>query len=353
MNYTYYRRYQPRKKKSSFKSFFWLVVFLVLITLFCKACVGFVMDLAEEKRDEAILSVNRGEAEVLLWGQNDWQSTADSQIILEGDSVRTSEGSTVTLALHNGTELRIDENTHLVFSEVLVEGDDDFVMIELKDGRVWLEQIAKEKGQMELTVQTDVLNVISLQGSFLISNLVDDEYLYVLDGQATVEFADRTAGSIIEEVVVEEGNKVAMSDARQRQLLNREDILLFEEYMDELAVDEFVMWNVGTWSYTVESEPEDEPVEEEPEPEEDEIEETSEPEEVTPEEPEPEPELEEEPEVTEELKISISSPLNGVTITETEIAIEGVIAAGYADEVYVTWSGNGLQVLGMWLTQII
>ena len=326
MNYTYYRRYRPRKKQSGFGSFFWLVIFIVVIVLLLKACVSFVSGINEEKRDEAVLSLERGSAEVLLWGQDEWVAVSDSQIILEGDSVRTGVGGYVDLLFHNESVLKLDGGSQVVFSECLTDGENDLIKVELIDGRVWLEQVPKEKGQMEIVVQTDVMNINSMSGEYLASNLVDDEYVYVMDGQATVEFVDRGEGEtrlervVIETVILAEDYKVEMSDAKQRALLARDNVTLSEVVEeDDLDGDEFVAWSMGR--VLVEEVEEEEVV----------VEEEEEVEEV----------VEEEVVVEEGLVIGISSPDSPITISEDAIAIEGYVSSGVADEVYVTWSGNG------------
>ena len=272
MNYTYYRRYKPQqRKKSSFRSFFWLVVFLVLIALFSRACVSFFSVLTEEQRDDAVLSIERGDVSVILWGQSETEVASDSQIILKGDSVLTGEDSYALLRFQNGTELSIDENSHLVFADAVVGDDSDSLLLELRDGRVWLDHVPKETGQLQITLQTDVMDVVTISGQYLASNVPDSEYLYVFEGQAETDFVDRSSfnadGSdkVIETEILDPGEKVTMSDNKQRALLSRENLVLTEEREEgELAGDEFVMWNLGT--LILDEEPEEEEIVEEEEP---------------------------------------------------------------------------------------
>jgi hypothetical protein len=357
MNYTYYRRYQPQKRKSSFGSFFWFVLFLVLMILALRACISVVSNLNEEKRDEAILSVNQGSAELLLWGQNDWEDAADSQIVLEGDSVRTGEGAYVTLEFYNGSELRLDENTQLNFASVEVTEDADEIVLQLVDGRAYLDHEPLERGEMDIELRTDIMNLGSIGGEYLVSNLVDDEYVYVMDGQVTAEFVDRFQsngssdddGAVIETVILNDGSKSVFNDSKQRALLDRDNVTLSGEIEDgELLGDEFLMWNMGTLEVEEEVVVEAEVVVEEEVAEEEEL--VEEPEEiadvvedeiVTEIVAEVETESDEAIVSDEALSISITSPDWPLTVTETAVAIEGQVVSGEADEVYVTWSGNG------------
>jgi len=303
-----------------------------VIVLLCKACVSFIAGVNEEKRDEAVLSLEKGSAEVLLWGQDEWVAVSNSQIILEGDAVRTSEDGYVSLEFYNGAELKMDGTSELVFTEVEtreMDGPDEyFIKLELSDGRAWLEHGATDVDYWEIELRTDVMNVSSLRGEYLLSNAVDDEYIYVMDGQVTVDFVDRSGDvdSVIETVILGEGYKSEMSDSKQRALLSRENVSLSEEMgEDDLLGDEFVSWNMG--AVVVEEEVE-EPEEDLTVGEEDEL--------LT-----PGRNLEDEEEIVQDLVIGVSSPVSGVVIQEDAIAIEGYVSSGEVSRVVVTWSGNG------------
>lgn len=329
-NYTYYRRYRPSQKRKSFKSFFWLVAVLVVLLLILRACVGVITHHKQEKRDEAILSINKGSAQLLSFGESRSKAAADSQILLEGDSVSTAGNSWVTLTFYNGTRVIMDSNTQLSYSHYDSVDFDDTVVLELLSGRVWLDPMPNEQGVFEVEVQSKSINVIASngQGQALIANLDQGELVYSIEGQVALEFVERNAEDVvIEQILLGQGNKSILDAASREALLDRENISLFEPAGDDLANDPFVLWVNGEAGFLV-SEPdlEEEPVVEEVE--------TVEAEEET------EPVSEVVPEV-EGLKIAIDSPLNGSTIQKDAIAIEGRIVSGEASRVTVTWSGNG------------
>jgi hypothetical protein len=345
MNYTYYRRYQkPRRKRTQFKSFFWFVFILVLLAIGISACVRTVNNRAEERRDEAVLSVQRGEVEFLSFGQENWKDAADSQIFLEGDSVRTQEDSWATLEFHNGAQVRLANNTELIFTEVITDGLDDFIVLDLEFGRVWLNQVPKEQGEFTVQIRTDVINMSALSGEALMTNAMNAEGVYVFDGQVSMELVERdSAGgkdSVIERFFLEEGFKTELFVEDVSKLLNRMNITLFEEFTDrEFGTSEFLAWNLGE-TLVGELLDGDEGFEEEiPEEDEEVLEEEDAVEEEEAEEPE---EIEgEEPTVEEVLTISVLSPATGSIIEKDAIAIEGVISSGEASRVSVTWSGSG------------
>lgn len=338
MNYTYYRRYRPSKKKtSSFRSFFGLVLFLVVLVLVAKACVSMVGTIMAEKRDEATLTVNEGSAEVTEWGQENSEPASDAQLLLVGDRVKTASGSLVTLQFSDGLEIRLDENTALTFTDAKLGETEDLLSIELNEGRAWIVQEGMEDHEVVLEMKTLTMNLSSTQSTYLVANLSTKQYVYPFDGEVHVDFVDRSAGdSVIEGADLKRGQKAILTEEAQKALLARENIQLVGEAGDDLLMDRFVMWNLGsveTFADPLDGEGEEENLAEE--------EET--PEEETPDEEEIADETSEE--VTEEetstgLALSVTSPGLNVTIQKDAIAIEGIILSGTANTVTVTWAGN-------------
>lgn len=327
MNYTYYRRYRPRQKRESFKPFFWLIVFLILSVFVFKACFNFIADRAEEKRDEAILSVNKGEAEITVFGSDEAEKASTSQVILEGDKIKSLDDSYVTLDFYNGTKVKLDQNTILSFTEVESSESNDFIVLDLIEGRIWVDEVPSDDGQLELKVKTDVMNLISFEGKYLASNIPDDEYVYVFEDRISAELVDRSAGNdvVIENVTLSPNQKIMIPDSKQIELLERQPVTLAEDAIDELLTDDFFKWNSGSLSLVVETKVEDD-------------EETSTGmtlEEITA--------LVDEADTStgSTFKIKVTSPDLNTTIHKDAIAIEGEVLTGAGSKVTVTWDGSG------------
>lgn len=328
MNYTYYRRYQPKKKRETFSSFFWLVIFLVFCAIFLKSCFTSISNTKNEKRDEAILSIDKGSAQVTVWGDDTPTVAANSQIILEGDKIETAENTYATLSFYNGSKITLDQKTTFIFSDVSAEGDNDFLTLDLKTGRVFVNQIPNDEGQMTLTIETDVMKISSTQTQYIASNIPDNEYIYVLNGEANPQLVDKDV--VIENTLLKSGQKIAMPDSKQTALIARESVNLVEESSDDLLGDPFYTWvlvkaGVLQQSQTPASTGEvsdavtvEVPVVTET---------TTEPVSAT-------------GEVVSGLVISVTSPVSPATIEKDGVAIEGKIVSGTGSKVTVTWDGN-------------
>lgn len=327
MNYTYYRRYQPeRHKRKGFSSFFWMVVFLVLAAVFLKSCFGVVSSKNEEKRDEAILTLEKGDAQVNLWGESEAEMASNAQIIVLGDSVKTLDDSYAVLSFYNGSEVRLDENTMVTFSDSEKSDANIFVTLQLNEGRVYVDQESLEEVEFQLKVLTNVMNIISSEGAYLASNGVNGEFVQVLDEELSVELVDRDESDvIIDNVILTKGEKLEFGASKIKSLLARETVTLAEPAEENFGLDEFYLWfnsvdNAASSSTgeVVESM------------------ETLEADIV---------DVENEQGVASEvdtssISIRVDSPASPATINKDAIAIEGSVVSGNPSRVTVTWGGN-------------
>ncbi|MFA6024479.1 MAG: FecR domain-containing protein [Candidatus Gracilibacteria bacterium] len=328
MQTTYYRRYQaPKKKNSSFRSFFWLVLFLVFALLLLRACISVASSMLEEKKDEAVLTLYKGEAEILEWGQQEPKKASDAQLILEGDQVRVGPDSWAILSFYDDTKIFMDANSSLTLSAVQIAEDSEQVLLQLTEGRIWVNHKENEDQILDVRVQTAAMSIQSLQGQYLISHLGEQEALFVEEGPVTVEYLDRSEEDRTIETLVFKGGEMSLLDEdTQIALQARENVNLKEPLREDAFTDSFSLWSRGEL-VAMEEEPREIAEEEE---------------ETSLEEAEiPDEEAVVEPETTTGLKISILSPASGSTIKKDAIAIEGQIVSGTASTVTVTWSGNG------------
>ena len=302
---------------------------MVILALILKACVSIVGSFSDEKKDDIILSVEKGGGEVLSFGQSVWEVASDLGVILEGDSVQSDQDSYLLLTIQDGPIIRMDEDSYLSFDRVeMDENELPTIHLILHDGRVWYEN--ETDNRSSVVIHSDVMEV-SGGNQFLFSNLADNESLYVFEGNVSVDYLDRgLENTVIESLVMGPQSKSLITNDLERALLARESVVLSEPMVEgELSENEFVKWSLGV-DRVIEIEEEEVP-EEEPLEEEEEV-----PEEIPVEE---EEEIVEE--VSESLVISITSPGAGASDSDGAIAIEGAITSGSAASVYVSWSGNG------------
>lgn len=329
MSHLQYRRYHPesrRKKPFGFHAFLKLVLLLVFLGLGLNALSGFFGKIKEDKRDEVTLNALQDGVELKAWGQEEFEDAAEVQILLEGDEVRTQEGAYATLSFQNGTQIFLDQSSRLALKEYKLEGDDDRILLQLSEGRIFVDQMPNEKGDMNLTVATDLINIQSMAGEFLAQNAVTEGF-YVFEGPIFADFVDRGPQDVvIEKASFETGQSSRFDAEKSTNFLDRKDVNLMEDFsLEDFETDSFVAWAKGEEALPIdafisESEEEEIVVEEDPE------EETQE-------------EIVEEPVLGP--KIAILSPNSPFTLTESGIGLEGKVISGEIARITVTWSGDG------------
>lgn len=330
MNYTYYRRYHtPRERRGGFRSFFWLVLGLVFVLLVLRACVSIAQTFFEEKKDEALLTLFAGEAEILEWGQSEYKPVADAQLLLLGDQVRTHEDSELTITFYNGTLIRLDENSELRLNEVSKKEENEEVHVDLLKGRAWVEQPLSDKGEIRLLFKTALLQVQSNRAQYFLENSEIREVVYLAEGNLKVNFMDPSGDNlVIETAVLNPGDMTLLTAERETALLARENIPLVEPVSEDV-LNEALNSNSAPGliepsdlDYAENSEAESFAVD---------------------------PGESESTEVGNNttletpftLEIGLLSPASGTTVQKDAIALEGQITIGIAQTVTVTWSGNG------------
>lgn len=303
-----------------------------------------------ESRDDLVLSTEFGEVNVLLAGQPSSELASASQLVFEGDQVMTGEGSYASLSFQNGSQIVLDENTRLLFSTATVDGKDDQFHFELKDGRVWTSVLPKESGEFQMKFYTDVMDISMFGAEALISNRVNEEYVVDFSGNVDIDFVERSLTG--EDLVIERESLSStylayLDDESERALLDREPVNLVQEMGLRFENDDFLTWARGDAPITVLTrsdieiidgglEEESETIEETPLEGVTEVEEEEPVEEVVEEEPE------EDSRLSEALRLEITSPTNPYTVDDGAEAIVGRITSGYAQSVWVTWSGDGV-----------
>ncbi len=328
MNYTYYRRYRSTPRpggKSHFKGFFSIVIILVALVFLLKACVSVLMDITADRKDEAVLTMQGGSAQIHVWGESKPQVASEAQVLHVEDAVETDSDSLATLTLYNGSELRLDSNTKLTLSayQEATDGETELsesLTLTLETGRVWLHQVAGDDSGLEIHLLSPTMNLISMEGDHLMEVDASQEQVWSQSGNVQIDLVQRgDEEAVIESHSLQNGEVLTLTAADRLALLKRENIDLQKQSFDEvLAWDSFIRWNLGEESQPVSIVEELEeilPTEE--------LAEASAPEEVL------------------GLSYHVSSPSSGSKIEKSAIAIEGQIDSGTASKVMVTWSGTG------------
>ena len=151
-----------------------------------------------------------------------WFDADKSRIVKTGAEIRTLNDSRAIITIDNGSSVRLDENTHIIFNDI---GPD--VMIAIKSGSIY-NKVAKNK-ERQYVVHTGDYTVTALGTEFGVKRGYDS--VGVMVTKSAIDFA-RFGGEKIDEV--QEGNKIIVQD----------DAIIKNEIMQEDLDDGFIAWNL-------------------------------------------------------------------------------------------------------------
>ncbi|MFA5793273.1 MAG: FecR domain-containing protein [Candidatus Gracilibacteria bacterium] len=297
----------------------------------------------QEKKDEASLTLNSGTAEVLEWGQTDWNTVSDAQVLLVGDTIKTGEGGFVTLSFYDGTEVRVAGNTEVLFKDaVSLDNSPEVVTLTLISGKVFMKTTPNGSSNTELVIDTEVSKVKSASGSanskYLVYNGEDQEYVYNFGDILTVDFVDRSEDeALIQSLSVKENEQILLTSEERDALIARMSMVSVSSLIIDSTSDEFLRWNLGGSApipVVDESDVSDETVAEDVDDSVEVVELVDATADVV------EDTTDDSVAVPGTFQIKVDSPSLQSTIQKDAIAIEGSILAGEASIVTITWDGN-------------
>lgn len=246
MTYTHYRRYQSPRQRSGF---FYFVLFVLVLLILCGLGVlawKLILRFTEDPKDEAILTLIEGEAEILVWGTTVPEPIQGNITMVQGDEVRTTESGWIQLDFYEGLKITLDQETNFLFTEARVTEEGLTLYFELKEGRIWVSQNLLDTDFVEVIITTQVMDIESQNGQFLISNLPNEEYVYVISGDANVYLLERTetGNTQIDSMKVLKEEYLFFDEAIRQNFLSRTGIILVESFqISQFAKDPFVSWN--------------------------------------------------------------------------------------------------------------
>jgi hypothetical protein len=175
----------------------------------------------KEKEYNGQIEYIEGDVEKRANVDTGWFSANKSDVIRSGDEVRTLANSRAIITIEDGSVLRLDENTHILF-----DGKNENILVAMNKGYVY-NNVSKNDKRI-YTVKTGDYEIKALGTEFSVEN--DNEDIDVIVVESAVYVSNENA-NVIE--TVEEGNKIKVT----------EDKIKKEEIVKSDLEDEFIVWS--------------------------------------------------------------------------------------------------------------
>lgn len=142
----YYYDHQHRLKrngrndKGKFHYFFPFLVFIgigIVLALGFKLLTFFFADASKEM---TVMYIAKGGAQLKIWGGTDFTTAYNGTRILQGDEISTFRDSQVVVRFFDGSYMRLNGDTHVVFDEIKDDGSSSKIKVIVDQGEVWINE---------------------------------------------------------------------------------------------------------------------------------------------------------------------------------------------------------------------
>lgn len=241
-----YNRQRYRKRPSAGN---YIIPFLIIVAL--GVIIVLVINLwqalfSQENPQGAYMHVVDGSVQLKTWGTDDFFSLSTDALILQGDEIQTSADAMVIMEFFDGTIMRIDGGTGLVFDEVNGEGKTPSISILFVDGRIWFNKLYKETGgtaveikMAHVVVKVDGTSIFAVDNDF-------EEVVRVLHGdEVIVEVLSDGDNKVVDEETIGVGQEIVFSESVLQKYWQFQSPTVLAALSDDFKDSDWYAWNLA------------------------------------------------------------------------------------------------------------
>jgi hypothetical protein len=189
------------------------------------------------------LTVERGSAEILLFGSREWKASPRGLKIFKGDAVRTGDKArTVLNFFENKFNARLGDATQVALTELKEDGSQKLAGINLEKGDLWL-NLPKDAATADLVLKN---SEVSLQvGRVALTRDQDIETIRVLSGFADVQIFDPDLNEkkVLLKLTVGVGQQIKLTQNVLALVKSGKEVELISALDDEFKATEWFVYN--------------------------------------------------------------------------------------------------------------
>jgi len=220
--------YRRRRRRNYVPFITFLVAFCVVMWL----GVRFFSMLFSDVRSEAAsmeLQILKGRAEFTFSESDAWTPAYSEQKFLEGDSIRTSNNTRVSLEFLGGNMIFLNENSEIRILELEEKSSGKkIVSLELKQGEMWAHASSddfSDEDKSKFAIETERVRVHVRGTIFDLSTSGPQDTLRLVKGGVDVDIFNDLDKENFTNVSVGVGQKLVASNASRDELIAGQDIL--------------------------------------------------------------------------------------------------------------------------------
>jgi len=214
-----------------------LIVVLAIILIY-KAISG------GDEMKKVNMYIVSGSTMIKQWGDETEKKAYNGQVVLEGDTIRTSNGGRTVLEFLDGTIVRLDKATELVVTEVEDDMEASDISLELISGGAWVRK-AQSNEDSVFILSTENLDVRA-EGTIFEVEAENDEIVRVIQGNVEVDILSIEDGKkkVVETLPVGISQQIIIGSSELEAFIARRNISVLEGISSTFKETDWYEWNV-------------------------------------------------------------------------------------------------------------
>lgn len=231
-----------RNEKGSFHYFF---PFLVFIAIGIVLALGFKLltfFYGESNANFTVMYVDKGGAELKVWGDDKFGKAYSGTRILQGDEIMTYSDSRLVVRFFDGSYARVGGNTQIVFDEMTKEGDPTVRLI-VKQGEIWVNKTPVSSSGTSFHVMGNYVEADPSGAIFDFEVKGDSEYVRVPVGSVPVDVYSQNKGVKVDHIEVTELKMAVFDDGKMDKFWKFQSPNVIEDLSADFKGGEWFKWN--------------------------------------------------------------------------------------------------------------
>jgi len=241
----YYRSRSPRRSSSMD----YVMPFLIIIAVGVILVLGFNLWRAiftPAATADAYMHVTSGSVEMKTWSTDEYFNLSSDTVIMHGDVVKTSADAQVIVEFLDGTIMRIDGGSTVVFEEIYRKGDIEMIELFLEDGKIWFNKLYRDTATSNVLVKIDNINVTATSGSiFELENEFDEVVRVLNGGQIEVDIKSMDDTKVVETEKIGVGQEIVFNEKVLDRYWQYQSPSVLAALSDEFRQSGWYEWNAA------------------------------------------------------------------------------------------------------------
>lgn len=187
--------------------------------------------------DAVLIQITSGQAQIKMWGTENFSKVYSGTKILPGDEVYVGQNSRVIVTFPDGTILRLNGDTSVVF--------DSTERISLGKGEVWVNKTFTSACENDFSVFAKNVVAKPMCGIFDITAAsVIEESARAVMGSMEIDVYSRNGGVVVDRVQIKEGEQASFDSEKLEKFWLFQAPNVVEPTSDDFRNLEWFGWNV-------------------------------------------------------------------------------------------------------------